>query len=147
MTLFSYWIRFTYCLCLDSYNQEIELALFTFELSSYLWENLRSCTKMQCGANIPLAFESMPQDFSHVSFKKAAWDGRPASVCSEWRWEISWHGKSPVGSIALFCLGFPQQRDRETYLSSAGLALCLQQEQHKPAASISGSEIKHLNWK
>lgn len=84
----------------------------------------------------------MPQDFSQVSFKTAACDGRPASVDSEWRWEISWHGKSPLGSRALFGEGAPEQRDRETDLSSAGLAVCLQQDQGKPAARISGSEMK-----
>lgn len=99
------------------------------------------------GANIPRAFELKPQDFSQVSFKTAACDGRPASVDSEWRWEISWHGKSHLSIPAMFGVGAPEQRDTETDLSSAGLAVCLQQDQDKLAAFISGNEMKHFKWK
>lgn len=55
--------------------------------------------------------------------------------------------RSPVSSPALFGVGAPEQRDREADLSSAGLAVCLQQDQDKPAAGISGSGVKHFKWK
>lgn len=43
-----------------------------------------------------------------------------------------------VLSAAPHCLVW--ERDRETDLSSADVAVCLQQDQDKPAACISGSE-------
>lgn len=84
------------------------------------------------GANIPQAFESLPQNFSQLTLKTTACDERSSSVDSEWRWEISWHVKSPLGSPALFCVG---------------ASVCLKQDQDKPVARINESQMKHFKLK
>ena len=48
--------------------------------------------------------------------------------------------KSPLHGPELFSVGAQVQCDRETDLSSAGIAVCLQQDQDKPATHISGIE-------